>query len=415
MTVIKYNNRVNKFDGRILNYKSEFEFVFIGNQFPNSGIQPELKMTFTSPVSVKVDFGNGVVNTYNSILGVFLMSNPGNTGAAQSSGNYIYPDGLNIERKIKLTISNPDALSYISFQLLTIKEQVLFINFNLYKNLIGLAFRYLGGRILDIDASFLNLTSFVEYTSFGSFSLVSKFYGAIPDVVLAKNTLKRLSVGDAGFNGKTFAQSKLDQVATSFPDLEAFSIFLTKLTDTNGGQGALPSNFVNLTKLREFTIDQGRYTKPPDILNYIPALERINIVYSNYLTSFGDLSVMASRLKLLNFTYQNNLTTTLPVWMSAATSLKGFFMTDSLIGTTRVNLWVDNWYAFIVASAAISGANTLPFRGMTHRISGTNAIPSGTYQQPSGYVAGVSNGTPVSQKEKVWVMVNQYGHNWTTN
>lgn len=415
MTVIKYNNRVNKFNGRILNYKSEFEFIFIGSQFPNSGILPELKMFFTSPVSVKVDFGNGVVNTYNSILDVFLMSNPGNIGAAQSSGNYIYPDGLNIERKIKLTISNPDALSYINFQFLAIKEQVLSINFNLYKNLKGLAFRYLGGIILDIDASFLNLTSFVEYVSYGSFSLVSKFYGAIPDVVLAKNTLKRLSVGDAGFNGKTFAQSKLDQVATSFPDLEAFSIYLTNLTDTNGGQGALPSNFVNLTKLREFTIDQGRYTKPPDILNYIPALERINIVYSNYLTSFGDLSVMASRLKLLNFTYQNNLTTTLPVWMSAATSLKGFFMTDSLFGTTRVNLWVDNWYAFIVASAAISGANTLPFRGMTHRISGNNGIPSGTYQQPSGYVAGVSNGTPVSQKEKVWVMVNQYGHNWTTN
>ena len=415
MTVIKYNNRVNRFNGRILNYKSEFEFIFIGSQFPNSGIQPELKMTFTSPVSVKVDFGNGVVNTYNSILGVFLMSNPGNIGAAQSSGNYIYPDGLNIERKIKLTISNPDALSYINFQLLAIKEQVLFINFNLYKNLTGLAFRYLGGRILDIDASFLNLTSFVEYTSFGSFSLVSKFYGAIPDVILAKNTLKTLAIGDAGFNGKTFAQSKLDQVATSFPDLEAFSIYLTNLTDTNGGQGALPSNFVNLTKLREFTIDQGRYTKPPDILNYIPALERINIVYSNYLTSFGDLSVMASRLKLLNFTYQNNSPTTLPVWMSAATSLKFFLMTDSLIGTTRVNLWVDNWYAFIVASAAISGANTLPFRGMTHRISGTNGIPSGTYQQPSGYVAGVSNGTPASQKEKVWVMVNQYGHNWTTN
>lgn len=415
MTVIKYNNRVNKFNGRILNYKSEFEFIFIGSQFPNSGIQSELRMNFTSPVSVKVDFGNGVVNTYNSILGEFLMSNPGNIRAAQSSGNYIYPDGLNIERKIKLTISNPDALTYISFQFLAIKEQVLFINFNLYKNLIGLSFIYLGGRILDIDASFLNLTSFVNYTSFGSFSPVSKFYGAIPDVVLAKNTLKSLAIGDAGFNGKTFAQSKLDQVATSFPDLAAFSIYLTNLTDTNGGQGALPSNFVNLTKLREFTIDQGSYTKPPDILNYIPALERINIVYSNYLTSFGDLSVMASRLKLLNFTYQNNLTTTLPVWMSAATSLKGFFMTDSLFGTTRVNLWVDNWYAFIVASAAISGANTLPFRGMTHRISGTNGIPSGTYQQPSGYVAGVSNGTPVSQKEKVWVMVNQYGHNWTTN
>lgn len=415
MAVIKYNNRVNKFNGRILNYKSEFEFIFIGSQFPNSGIQSELKMTFTSPVSVKVDFGNGVVNTYNSILGVFLMSNPGNIGAAQSSGNYIYPDGLNIERKIKLTISNPDALLYINFQFLTIKEQVLFINFNLYKNLIGLAFIYLGGRILDIDTSFLSLTSFTEYVSFGSFSPVSKYYGSIPDPILAKNTLKRLAIGDAGFNGKTFAQSKLDQVATSFPDLEAFSIYLTNLTDTNGGQGALPSNFVNLTKLREFTIDQGRYTEPPYMLNNIPLLERINIVYSNYLTSFGDLSVMASRLKLLNFTYQNNSPTTLPVWMSAATSLKGFFMTDSLIGTTRVNLWVDNWYAFIVASAAISGANTLPFRGMIHNIAGTNGIPSGTYQQPAGYVAGVSNGTPASQKEKIWVMVNQYAHVWRTN
>ena len=85
----------------------------------------------------------------------------------------------------------------------------------------------------------------------------------------------------------------------------------------------------------------------------------------------------------------------------------------------RVDTWVDNWYTFITTNAAMTGANTLPFRGMNHNITSTTigdgtASPAGTYQQPTGYIQGVNNGTPASPKEKIWVMVNQYGHNWTT-
>jgi hypothetical protein len=44
-------------------------------------------------------------------------------------------------------------------------------------------------------------------------------------------------------------------------------------------------------------------------------------------------------------------------------------------------------------------------------IAGTNAAPSGVYQEPSGFVLGESDGTPISAKEQIYVLVNNY--NWT--
>src|SRR5690606_23306113 len=83
------------------------------------------------------------------------------------------------------------------------------------------------------------------------------------------------------------------------------------------------------------------------------------------------------------------------------------------------DLFIDNIYTFVIANAPIVGIDTDQGRHMlivnydtAYHTNPGNYLPTGTYQQPAGYVQGSSNGTPASQFEKVWVLVNQYDHVW---
>lgn len=51
----------------------------------------------------------------------------------------------------------------------------------------------------------------------------------------------------------------------------------------------------------------------------------------------------------------------------------------------------------------------------TLNIGGTNAAPTGIYQAPAGFILGVNDGNPVSAKEQVYVLVNNYGWVVTMN
>ncbi|HRJ29623.1 MAG TPA: hypothetical protein PLV21_05980 [Cyclobacteriaceae bacterium] len=48
-------------------------------------------------------------------------------------------------------------------------------------------------------------------------------------------------------------------------------------------------------------------------------------------------------------------------------------------------------------------------------IAGTNSAPSGILQPPAGFVLGANDGNPVSAKEQVYVLVNNYGWNVVMN
>jgi hypothetical protein len=80
---------------------------------------------------------------------------------------------------------------------------------------------------------------------------------------------------------------------------------------------------------------------------------------------------------------------------------------NNAMNVTNVDATIDSIYTnktkwiYSPKSLNISGAG--------------NAAPSGTYQAPAGFVLGVSDGTPASAKEKVYVLVNNYSWTITMN
>lgn len=162
----------------------------------------------------------------------------------------------------------------------------------------------------------------------------------------------------------------------------------------------------------------------PSFISKLKGLKQLDMAYPSSssiysgITGYGDFSE-CTNIETLWLHRLSNLTTTIPIWFDSLTKLKEITIQASFQNSGGINSYVNNFYDFIVANSSMSVGST-PFRMMTINAYGTNTTdqnnstrPSGTYQQPSGYVQGSSNGTPASPMEKIWVLSNQYGHTWT--
>jgi len=163
----------------------------------------------------------------------------------------------------------------------------------------------------------------------------------------------------------------------------------------------------------------------PSFVNKLLGLKTLDLTQvsgnlsTTTFTSFGNFA-NCILLEHINCSRITTMPTTIPSWFSVLTKLKTITAPAAYGTLARVNAFVDSLYDFVVANSFITGTSATPFRNMIIHIYGssTNDMngsvrPSGTYQQPAGYSPGVSNGSPASQMEKIWVMTFQYSHTWT--
>jgi hypothetical protein len=85
-------------------------------------------------------------------------------------------------------------------------------------------------------------------------------------------------------------------------------------------------------------------------------------------------------------------------------------ITGSLFDSqTNIDTFINTLYDVFNVNA-LKTTGTTPFRNMLITCTNDDDVisPTGTYQQPTGYVADSNNGNPTSPKEKIWLLVNQY-------
>lgn len=136
----------------------------------------------------------------------------------------------------------------------------------------------------------------------------------------------------------------------------------------------------------------------------------ISANFSPLLTSVLNLDKISypSANLLLNsprdFDFQNNaLNMVFPIgtgsFLPASIQIQNNGMSQANVEATLDNIYTNRakWVGTV--------------RAKSLNIGGTNATPTGTYQAPAGFVLGSNDGTPASIREKIYVLVNNYG--WT--
>lgn len=404
-----HNNKILKFGSNILNSGELFVLNARGTSFPSLP-NGQLILRFNSNAPITVNYGNGNLANF---IPTSIGGGEYQVVLSTFTNRYDYPDGLNIDRTVSISF-NRDSLVYLQLvnQLLKVSDFVF--EFSKYPNLKY--FELINENYLtNLNAESILGTQLTTFSIANVFVSSSRLYKIIPIEVLS-TPLITLRIGTNGFSTVDFSQSNMDKIINLKTTLKALQIFGT-FTDNNFSLGALPSNFNQLNILEDLTIQNSLHTTTPTVINQIPSLKSLTIFFNTSYTSYGDISNLVN-LTSLTFTSNSSIQDTLPAYFSNFTLLKALNYRSCFLTVTRVDNYVNSVYNLVDVYGAKTGASSLPFRSMTVNIgtfTSVSAIVSGTYQQPTGYITGVSNGTPSSPREKIWVMVNQYGHVWTYN
>ncbi|GAL83412.1 hypothetical protein MYP_639 [Sporocytophaga myxococcoides] len=222
----------------------------------------------------------------------------------------------------------------------------------------------------------INSNLYTSLPSFASLNLTSLAIGGNPITSLPAFNINSITTID--FSGLT------SLTGSPVLDLSSKTVGVTMQTILLYGISSAPGKFTSISlPAVNHTIVQG-----------------LRIEY-NPITAINNLSLLNMPSTSNIFTANDcQLNITFPLGVSPrGIKCPTINIANNGMNSTNVNATIDNWY-----SGLDNFNNAVP---KTLNIGGTNDAPSGTYQMPSGFSYGVSNGTPATQKEKIWVAENQ--------
>lgn len=351
---------------------------------------------------INVDWGDGTNTNFNVMVNTYL-----------GFGRKVYsaPFGVGVDKIIRITCQNYEAITTWQFdQMCAVGaapsnlEQCSNLNQLIFGGVLSADFT--GFQMTTFPQAIINIVSMTVVGFSSIFAVGSEFSGKIPISIFNK------PIVDLTFR----EQLSIDWAVNNIDKLYLLNSTLRTLSIGNtvnrAAFNSLPTDPVwglqNLTQLTSISFQAAAsFGAIPAALNGMVALQSLNLQQCD-INDWGNLNNLIN-LTFISLSNNTNLPTSLPSYLSLLTKLKTLTLAFTWQSQSRVDTFVDNFYNFIVANAPMVGNASSSFRSMTVTITGSFS-PTGTYQQPSGYVAGSSNGSPASQKEKIWVLVNQYSH-----
>lgn len=179
-------------------------------------------------------------------------------------------------------------------------------------------------------------------------------------------------------------------------------------------------SFSELTEILDLRINRNNFTEfPPQIANFYNLYRLyINVIGDNI--SFIDFRGLPS-LKYLWLTGNYNLSE-IPLKWKGLVSLIQISNTLSFVNTNdKFNEFIGFFYILCISEGYLDvstptvQADDYPNKFRDIEWGHSSLTPTGTYQAPTGFVQGSNNGNPTNEAEKIFVLVNNYGHTVTFN
>lgn len=423
--------------------KYVLEFTTSGDYFPmryddsfnldgssTDNIGREAGFKFKSNIDQKVtydlnDGGNPIIvdNIHGQLLGVVHYKDPLDLG--NNMQGRFYQDGNSGDRVIKITFEQPLEITSFFIGYTRLKGD-LPKNLGNFNNITGWKIYYLrDSGILNIPKEILNMAWLVSPVFIYAFNSNADFITKYPmeflnskiQTIAAESTRQ----GEyANINSVNAVNNNWDKFHLLTDSLTTINVRSSRILDGDLKQSIIDS-WVMCENLKFLTIDTNKASSIYAGINQLVNLEYLSVGGggTKEFSDWGDIGNLI-KLKRFNASKSYNAPTTMPSYLLQMPELRKIELYWNYTTQDRWDEAIENLYNFVVDNAPIVNddiTNPVPMRNQeismtAHAYSAigitTEYIVQGTYQQPTGYVQGVSNGTPASQLEKIWVLANQY-------
>jgi hypothetical protein len=186
----------------------------------------------------------------------------------------------------------------------------------------------------------------------------------------------------------------------------------------------LDESFGNLTEIRDLRLLGNPFTSFPEPIAKLPKMYRLylHLDYSVENASFPDFKDLVS---LTTFYFISNNSSTsfnlqeIPLKWAGLVKLSSFVLFRRFIkNNEKFNEFIENFYTLCTENGFLDPSSTeaqntgFPeqFRDISWGDGSDWFTLSDPIQAPSGFSLGISNGTPANNAEKIYVLVENYGH-----
>jgi hypothetical protein len=394
----------NKFPEKRVN---TLTFEVTGSTFPNfTQSFSSFIINFSNPMSFRINYGDGVVESFTnqSLYSIRANQNPGDV--------HEYIDGNTSSRFV--TFEFESLLNIVSIQISFVSVIGFFpIEVGLIKNLDVLSLR---------DTNFDNFpSSFFDLRNLKGLSLDSAFSFQFPAIFdgIFLNPITSLIL-DTSFNLQNHISSNFFKINQLSETLTFLSVQRCNLTD-------LPIEIESLKELDDFRSLFNEFTELPKELLQLPKLRRLSIgvqpprqVINTDMLNFDNPN--CKKIELLIMRISNLDFSEISIKWAGLKSLETVGGFIQMVSTDlRFDEFTDQMYdlviqnGFLDTSSTEAQLNEFPeqFRDMVWGAS--SLTQTGTIEAPPRFVQGSNNGNPINQGQKIYVLVNNYGHTITTS
>jgi len=396
-------------DGNIVKLEGGFpkrkvntlSFQVYGDKFPARrdalNYDPTFGMRFLKPEDIVVNWGDG--NTSSFTTDDFLMD---------ENNQYTYQDNETGPRIVTFTFS--DLSNLVDIYMSWAKFIGVFpVELGAAENLETMSLTRI--ELNSFPNSLSNLSNLKIWVI--SNALESKL-NKIEDG-LFNSDIEVLTL-DSSYSLGDVISSNLFKINQFKDSLKHLDLRRTDLTE-------LPESIRECTKLEYLGLDFSNFSEFPKQIESLINLEKLSIGYGSFLNnnSFIDFSNLL-KLETLSLRISNLKLDEIPTKWKGLKSLTTFINFDDFINSDiRFNEFIGYFYTlctnetYLDTSTPTAQADeyTNKFRDISWGDS--SLTPTGTYQAPTGFVRGSNNGNPTNAAEKIYVLVNNYGHTVTFN
>lgn len=404
-------NRILTVNGKPFQRKVKtLSFKVYGTQFPSqysTGLTGSFLLTFFKPQTIKINFNDGNIKSYSSLTAsneiAFRVDN------TLANPSHVYTDGNAGERTI--TIEFEDLVELKGINAYFIAWTGAFpVDIGEAKNIESISL-----RSLQLNSFPNSLTYLRKIRQWGTRGVL--IGNLLPQISegLFNNPIESLVISSTYDLSDIVSSNffKIDQLKHTITDFQADYCKIANF----------PDEIKQCTLLKRLVCDFNNFATLPKEIEVLTNLETLTLGNSvaTYLLS-GDNSMLdfslLNKLKTLSIRFVNIIFDDLEVKWAGLLSLANIGGTTNVffnfVNTTeRFDLLISKLYILATTYASIiPGGAAAPYPNRFRNITYGSPLLSFTGEKvaPAGYVQGVSNGTPTTVGQKVYVLQNQYGH-----